>query len=541
MDVTHSHRLGYCRHALERAPSRQHSDDSCRPPHGCLTFGNPGHELGHALLPALRCRKLERLGNRARVADVITLVAGAPVSEIDFYGPAEPRLDEAQNAFETDGIRRSAAEIESAAGDAPDFAPAGEIGFDGVGDVQHIAHLTPVAVNRDRLPAKRAVDKMRDPALILRAHLMRAIDAAHAQHRRQQIEASGIIQNVLIRGALGAAVGRVEVERPMLVDAVAAQARFYGQIALVVAFKLDIAQIAVHLVRAGKEKRRARIVEAQRFQERERTADIHVEIEAGFDQAGRHGDLCRKMENGPAIADRFTNRRPIPDIATGERDFVGVTTLQPFEIVLDAGTCERIEDEDRISFARQPIGKVDANKSGAAGDKDGTRREQRWRGGGHATSPLASSSRRASSTRSSASCCATHSASSARPTPKSSCATKPISCSAFPTAAKQCLMSPARSFPVISGARFSRFIACARPIATSSTVSDLPLPMLNTLPAAPGCSSAIRNARPTSFTCTKSRRCCPSSKTIGRSPFSRRDAKMASTPVYGLESAWPGP
>ncbi len=44
-----------------------------------------------------------------------------------------------------------------------------------------------------------------------------------------------------------------------------------------------------------------------------------------------------------------------------------------------------------------------------------------------------------------------------------------------------------------------------------------------------------------SETCVKSRDCSPSSKMIGGRPLSRRDAKMAATPVYGLESAWPGP
>ena len=44
-----------------------------------------------------------------------------------------------------------------------------------------------------------------------------------------------------------------------------------------------------------------------------------------------------------------------------------------------------------------------------------------------------------------------------------------------------------------------------------------------------------------SETCVKSRDCSPSSKMTGGRPLSRRDAKIAATPVYGLESAWPGP
>ena len=39
----------------------------------------------------------------------------------------------------------------------------------------------------------------------------------------------------------------------------------------------------------------------------------------------------------------------------------------------------------------------------------------------------------------------------------------------------------------------------------------------------------------------KSRDCWPSSKMTGGWPFRSREAKIAATPVYGFESAWPGP
>ena len=39
----------------------------------------------------------------------------------------------------------------------------------------------------------------------------------------------------------------------------------------------------------------------------------------------------------------------------------------------------------------------------------------------------------------------------------------------------------------------------------------------------------------------KSRDCSPSSNTIGGRPLSSREAKIAATPVYGFDSAWPGP
>ena len=44
-----------------------------------------------------------------------------------------------------------------------------------------------------------------------------------------------------------------------------------------------------------------------------------------------------------------------------------------------------------------------------------------------------------------------------------------------------------------------------------------------------------------SLTWMKSRDWRPSSKITGGRPFSRRAAKIAATPVYGFDSAWPGP
>ena len=48
-------------------------------------------------------------------------------------------------------------------------------------------------------------------------------------------------------------------------------------------------------------------------------------------------------------------------------------------------------------------------------------------------------------------------------------------------------------------------------------------------------------ARAMSRTSMKSRVWRPSSKTSGGRSFSRREAKIAATPVYGFESAWRAP
>ena len=68
-----------------------------------------------------------------------------------------------------------------------------------------------------------------------------------------------------------------------------------------------------------------------------------------------------------------------------------------------------------------------------------------------------------------------------------------------------------------------------------------PVPRLSATPSAFAGSSAASIPAAMSETWTKSRLWRPSSKITGGRPFSRREAKIAATPVYGFESAWRGP
>src|SRR6187200_794299 len=208
--------------------------------HICFPFGYPGDQVGNAVLPMFWHGKFQPIPDRARIADVVALIAGAPIRKLDIDPPAEPRFDKAQNLFEADPIIRAAAEIEGAPGDMPDIPPSREIGLNRVKDMQHVAHLTAVAINGDRLASERTIDEMRNPALIFRAHLVRAVDAAHAHDPGQQAETAAIIDNVLVRRTLGAAIGCVEIERPTFVDTVAAQACVLRQVAVILACELDV-------------------------------------------------------------------------------------------------------------------------------------------------------------------------------------------------------------------------------------------------------------------------------------------------------------
>ena len=111
---------------------------------------------------------------------------------------------------------------------------------------------------------------MGDPALVLGAHLARAVDAAHAQHRGRQAEGAGVVEHVLVGRALGAAVGRVEVERPVLADAVRADAGVARRVGVALAVQRHVGEVAVDLVGAGEDERhRLAAPAAERLQQRE--------------------------------------------------------------------------------------------------------------------------------------------------------------------------------------------------------------------------------------------------------------------------------
>jgi hypothetical protein len=92
---------------------------------------------------------------------------------------------------------------------------------------------------------------MRHPALVFGPELMRSIDAAHAKYDGWKSIGPGVVEHILIRCPLGAAVGAVKIERPVLADAGAPKRRVGWLVALIAAAKAHILQGAVHLVGGG--------------------------------------------------------------------------------------------------------------------------------------------------------------------------------------------------------------------------------------------------------------------------------------------------
>ena len=127
--------------------------------------------------------------------------------------------------------------------------PCGESeGADQVLDEQQIAHLFAVAVNGERPAGSGGQHEVSHPALILGPELAWSIDARHTKNDRSQTVDAGVVVDVLIGGALGAAIGRVEVEWLPFVDAVAFHIGIGEPVAGWAFGRLTMRHRAVHLV-----------------------------------------------------------------------------------------------------------------------------------------------------------------------------------------------------------------------------------------------------------------------------------------------------
>src|SRR5262249_31046828 len=77
-----------------------------------------------------------------------------------------------------------------------------------------------IALNRDRHSIHQRDNKMSIQTLILCTKLSRAINAAHTEDDGWQVVNASVVPHILIGCSLGAAIGRVKVERSRLRDTI---------------------------------------------------------------------------------------------------------------------------------------------------------------------------------------------------------------------------------------------------------------------------------------------------------------------------------
>ncbi|EUA28682.1 putative membrane protein [Mycobacterium intracellulare] len=130
-------------------------------------------------------------------------------------------------------------------------------------------------------------------------------------------------------------------------------------------------------------------------------------------------------------------------------------------------------------------------------------------------------------------------ANSRNPSPGKTAARNPSTSAARAGSATMWRTSPLRYWPVTSGD--SEPPRASHSAAATSKI-EIGCPEQTLAARKPSsCASAATLAAATSSTCTKSRIWPPSSKTLGGSPFSSEDRKIAATPEYGVSRGMPGP
>ena len=199
---------------------------------------------------------------------------------------------------------------------------------------------------------------MRDPALVLCAVLVRAVDAALPQHDSVHVEAARVVAHVLVGRALAAPVWAVEVDGLRL---------FTGD----VVFR----QLAVHLVRRCEDECRLWAVQARGFEEVERAARIDLEIRDRIHKRCGHGHLACQVHDRVLAFQMSVEACVVAEVVFHELDAGAVVFLQPCEVAVGAGAAEVVEHSHVPALAGHVRGGVHSEEAGASADEHSTRHE----------------------------------------------------------------------------------------------------------------------------------------------------------------------
>src|SRR5215203_4788391 len=150
-------------------------------------------------------------------------------------------------------------------------------------DTQDVAHLPSVAIQDDGASFHCADQEVSDPALIFGPELVRAIDAAHSKHDRRDTVGARIVEHVLIRGSLGAAVGAVEIEGTVFADPGTPQRRVGWLVAEILSAESYILQGPVDLVSRGEHQRGRTALCSNGLQKVYRASCVYIKV---FDRIG---------------------------------------------------------------------------------------------------------------------------------------------------------------------------------------------------------------------------------------------------------------
>jgi hypothetical protein len=383
-------------------------------------------EAGHPVVDRDLRGPAGGVGEGPGVGHVPALVADAPGPEAQRRtAPLEggDGVDELEQAH---GAGGATADVERPTAKPVDAAHGQLHGVEQVVDEQDVANLAAVAVHGDGLTGHGPHEEVGDPTLVLVALLVRAVDAAHAEHQGGQAEAPGVVEHVLVGASLGASVRAAELQGTSLADPVVPPGPVPRFVALTPFVDLDVVETAVHLVGRGEQQRGPLVEPAKLLEEGDGAGQVHIEIVERLGHARRDRHLGGEVKDPVDPDESPSQGRAVAHIALVHLQAAGMGVGQPTHVLGHSPAGQVVEHHHVVPGPKEAVSQVGADEPGPPGD-EGARRPTliphgpaRWLlGNGHTVSPRARSSEVAASTWSTATWPPSHPASSVIPLSRS--------------------------------------------------------------------------------------------------------------------------
>src|SRR5690606_9716123 len=179
------------------------------------------------------------------------------------------------------------------------------------------------------LTRERPEDEVRDPALILRPELMRPADAAHAEDGASKPAHPRVVENVLVGGALRAAVRSVERARLFPGSAARRDPTSPSPPARRGSLELEPREIAVDRVRRQEENSRLVRRPTRGLEHVGRAERVHLEFVPRRIEAGRDRYLRREVIDEVRAAHGVLDGGRVAHVADHGPDTLAVLLAEP--------------------------------------------------------------------------------------------------------------------------------------------------------------------------------------------------------------------
>lgn len=311
---------------------------------------------------------LLRLSN---IAYVDTLVARTEWSVVDRRQVAkELPKGLAQLSPNGDGVHWAAAHVIDLSSGTVDALDGAHHEFNQVVNVEQIADLLAITVNRDTPTAKPREGEVGYPSLVFVAELAWTVNAGHSQNDCGETIDAMVVANVLVGGALRAAIRGMKIKRAGFGDPVWPIGEFVASVALHHSRMLDP---AVDFIGRSEQHDGPWLKKPRCFQHVKSSQGVDLKIFLGVRDRSGHSNLRGKMEDHLRASHRFFERVEIPYVSFHELKTSPVLPAEPREVLLNTRAAEIVEKDDVVSLAKQSIRQITADEA------DSTRNERSHR------------------------------------------------------------------------------------------------------------------------------------------------------------------